>query len=141
MKSTLHALPRAAETLSEKIRQGDLKVAACPSRTVLKHMTSQWGVLVLITLEGGTQRFSALRRAIDGVSERMLAQTLQWLEQDGLVDRIAFDVVPPHVEYALTPLGAEAAARVRLLADWIETNLPRIEQARAERARVRDAGT
>lgn len=113
-------------SLSEKVRRGDLMSAACPSREVLKHMTSRWGVLVLITLEGGTCRFSQLKRAIGGISERMLAQTLQWLEADGLVLRTAHDVVPPHVDYALTPLGVEAAERVRLLADWIETNLPRI---------------
>ena len=64
---------------------------------------------------------------------RRLAQTLQWLEGDGLVDRLAFDVVPPHVEYRLTPLGREAAERVQGLADWIETSLPRILQAQDER--------
>ncbi|MTH61600.1 transcriptional regulator [Paracoccus litorisediminis] len=117
-----------AVTLSEKFRRGDLMSAACPSREVLKHMTSRWGVLVLIALEGDSYRFSQLRRAIGGVSERMLAQTLQWLEADGLVLRTAYDVVPPHVEYRLTPLGVEAAERVRLLADWIETNLPRIAE-------------
>lgn len=100
--------------------------AACPSREVLKHVTSRWGVLTLMVLEKGTHRFSALRRAIGGVSERMLSQTLQWLEEDGLVRRVAFEVVPPHVEYSLTPLGMEAAAKVRGLADWIETSLPRI---------------
>lgn len=106
---------------------------ACPSREVLKHVTSRWGVLVLMALEGGTRRFSELRRMIGGVSERMLAQTLQWLEGDGLVDRVAYEVVPPHVEYSLTPLGREAAARVRALADWIETSLPRIAQTWDER--------
>lgn len=98
---------------------------ACPSRDVLKHMTSRWGVLILIALETETHRFSALRRKIGGVSERMLAQTLQWLEQDGLVLRKSFDVVPPHVEYSLTPLGLEAAEKVRALADWIEESMPR----------------
>lgn len=67
----------------------------------------------------------------------MLAQTLQWLEADGLVDRIVFDVVPPHVEYRLTPLGREAAERVRELANWIEDSLPRILQAREVRSRER----
>lgn len=114
--------------LSERLRRGDLMAAACPSREVLKHVTSRWGVLVLLALEDGTHRFSELRRAIGGVSERMLAQTLQWLEGDGLVDRVAYEVVPPHVEYSLTPLGREAAARVRALADWIETSLPAIAQ-------------
>ena len=113
-------------TLSEKVRRGDLMSADCPSRQVLKHMTSRWGVLVLIALEGRTCRFSQLKRTIGGVSERMLAQTLHWLEADGLVLRTAYDVAPPHVDYALTPIGVEAAERVRLLADWIETNLPQI---------------
>lgn len=120
-------------SLSEQVRRGDLMAAACPSRDVLKHVTSRWGVLVLIALEGGTLRFSELRRSIGGVSERMLAQTLQWLEGDGLVDRVAHAVVPPHVEYSLTPLGREAAAKVRALADWIETSLPRIAERWDER--------
>ena len=114
-------------SLSEKFLRGDLMAANCPSREVLKHVTSRWGVLVLIALEDGeTRRFSQLRRAIGGVSERMLAQTLQWLEADGLLLRTAHNVVPPHVDYRLTPLGIEAAEKVRLLADWIETSLPQI---------------
>ena len=96
--------------LLDQMQRGQLLAAACPSREVLKHMTSRWGVLVLMVLETRMHRFSELRRTIGGVSERMLAQTLQWLESDGLVDRIAHDVVPPHVEYRLTPLGQEAAA-------------------------------
>jgi DNA-binding HxlR family transcriptional regulator len=130
-------LESAAESgpapLSERMRRGDLMSAACPSRDVLKHVTSRWGVLVLLALEGGTYRFSELRRAIGGVSERMLAQTLQLLEGDGLVDRIAYEVVPPHVEYSLTPLGREVTERVRALADWIETSLPRIAESWKER--------
>ncbi|TYZ14271.1 helix-turn-helix transcriptional regulator [Hymenobacter lutimineralis] len=116
------------EGLSGKLLRGDLLSAACPSRIILKHMTSRWGVLVLISLEGNTRRFSELRRLIGGVSERMLAQTLQWLEADGLVKRVAYEVVPPHVEYSLTPLGQEAAAKVRDLADWIEGSLPSLMQ-------------
>jgi DNA-binding HxlR family transcriptional regulator len=115
-------------SLSQQLQRGNLLAAACPSRQVLKHVTSRWGVLVLMVLEGGTQRFSELRRAIGGISERMLAQTLQWLETDGLVQRTAYEVVPPHVEYRLTPLGEQAAAKVRELADWIEVNLPQILQ-------------
>ena len=117
---------RAAAPLSARLLRGDLLDAACPSRDVLKHVTSRWGVLVLIVLEGGTHRFSELRRAVNGVSERMLAQTLQWLEGDGLIERVDFQVVPPHVEYSLTPLGREAAKKVRTLADWIEVSLPRV---------------
>jgi DNA-binding HxlR family transcriptional regulator len=112
--------------LSEVVRRGDLLSAECPSREVLVHMTSRWGILVLIVLEGGTFRFSELRRKIGGISERMLAQTLQWLEGDKLVLRVSHHVVPPHVEYSLTPLGREAAVHVRELADWIEDNMPKI---------------
>ncbi|MFC1458480.1 winged helix-turn-helix transcriptional regulator [Microvirga arabica] len=122
-------------SLSQQLQRGNLMAASCPSREVLKHVTSRWGVLVLIALETDTLRFSALRRSVGGVSERMLAQTLQWLEGDGLVERIAYDVVPPHVEYSLTPLGREAAEKVRVLADWIETSLPRIARAWEERQR------
>ena len=104
--------------------------ADCPSRQVLTHVTNRWGSLVMIALTSGTQRFSSLRRQIGGVSERMLAQTLQQLEADGLVRRVAHDVVPPHVEYSLTPLGQGAAEKVQALAVWIETNLPAIMQAR-----------
>ena len=107
-------------------------VAQCPSREFLKHLTSRWGVLVLIALQNETHRFGELRRLIGGVSERMLAQTLQWLESDGLVDRVALNVVPPHVEYSLTPLGQEAAEKVSALADWIETRLPSILASKGE---------
>ncbi|MDQ2082383.1 helix-turn-helix domain-containing protein [Xanthobacteraceae bacterium Astr-EGSB] len=121
--------------LADRMRRGELFSPDCPSREVLKHVTSRWGVLVLVALLSGTQRFSALRRMIGGVSERMLAQTLQWLESDGLVERKSYPVVPPHVEYSLTPLGREAAARVEALADWIEDNLPKILQARPAAAK------
>jgi DNA-binding HxlR family transcriptional regulator len=117
-------------SLTEQIRRGDVFADACPSREVLKHVTSRWGVLVLVALQDGTLRFSDIRRKIAGVSEKMLAQTLQGLEADGFVQRTAYPVVPPHVDYRLTPLGEEVATRVAALADWIETNLPRILAAR-----------
>jgi DNA-binding HxlR family transcriptional regulator len=115
-----------AQMLLDRVRQGNVMAADCPSRQILQHVTSRWGTLVMIALMTGTHRFSALRRAIGGVSERMLAQTLQLLEADGLVRRVAFDVVPPHVEYSLTPMGVEAAGHVVALASWIEWNLPTI---------------
>ena len=93
------------QTLSERLREGNLFAEQCPSRDVLKHLTSRWGVLVMVALRDGTHRFSDLRRKMGGVSEKMLAQTLQWLEQDGFINRVAYPVVPPHVEYSLTPLG------------------------------------
>ena len=90
----------------------------------MKHVTSSWGVLILIALQDGTMRFSELRRRVTGVSERMLAQTLRWLEQDRLVVRRSYEVVPPHTDYTLTGIGREAAAKVAELADWIEERVP-----------------
>ena len=98
----------------------------CPSRQVLGHLTSRWGALILVALAGRTLRFSALRRALGNVSERMLAQTLQGLEADGMVRRVAHDVVPPHVDYSLTEIGEEAAALVTGLAQWVERRMPEI---------------
>lgn len=122
------------DTEPEPMLRGNLMAAECPSRSVLQHVTSRWGVLVLIALRsGGTQRFSELRRRIGGVSEKMLAQTLQWLESDGFVERQARPVVPPHVDYRLTPLGQEVSTHVQELADWIEGKLPAILEARAGR--------
>jgi DNA-binding HxlR family transcriptional regulator len=123
--------------VAEHLRRGELFSEKCPSRDVLKHVTSRWGVLILVALAGGTHRFSSLRRKIGGVSEKMLAQTLQWLEADGFVARKSFPVVPPHVEYSLTPLGVEVAGQVEGLADWIEENLPRIMKVRRSKERTR----
>ncbi|MBM1815948.1 winged helix-turn-helix transcriptional regulator [Pseudosulfitobacter pseudonitzschiae] len=133
---TEHPPALTPEPLSDRVRRGDLMAAQCPSRDVLKHVTSRWGVLALMALEDGTLRFSALRQQIGGVSERMLAQTLQALTADGFVNRVSFDVVPPHVEYSLTPLGREVAEKVRGLADWIEVSMPRIAEAQQARART-----
>lgn len=120
-----------AQMLLDRVRQADVMAADCPSRQVLQHVTSRWGTLVMIALTSGTHRFSGLKRAIGGVSERMLAQTLQLLEADGLVRRVAYDVVPPHVEYSLSPMGVQVAGHVVALAGWIEANLPEILAQRA----------
>lgn len=120
--------------LSTRLKVGNLFAAPCPSRDVLKHVCSRWGVLILIALRDGTHRFSELRRKMGGVSEKMLAQSLRGLVDDGFVARVAYPVVPPYVEYSLTPLGMEVAVHVATLADWIEVNLPRIQDAQAENA-------
>ena len=125
--------PQEPPTLTELLQRGNLFAQQCPSREVLAHVTSRWGVLVLVALLGGTHRFSELRRKVGGVSEKMLAQTLQWLEGDGFVLRKSYPVVPPRVEYSLTPLGHDVGLRVQGLADWIELNLAGILQARSER--------
>ncbi len=121
------------EKLLGKMQRGEVFAVECPSREILKHVTSRWGVLVLVALREGTHRFSDLRRKIGGVSEKMLAQTLQQLEVDGFIDRVSHPVVPPHVEYSLTPLGEDIGRQVESLTDWIEINLPKIMLAQQKR--------
>jgi DNA-binding HxlR family transcriptional regulator len=133
MKNQNHSVNHAA-SLATRFERGDLFAVQCPSREVLKHVTSRWGVLVLVALLAGTHRFSDLRRKVNGISEKMLAQTLQWLESDGFVERIAYPVMPPHVEYSLTPLGLEVARKVEALADWIESNILQICSAQQAQA-------
>ncbi|EMO4161785.1 winged helix-turn-helix transcriptional regulator [Morganella morganii] len=113
----------AVSTLSQQLRDGNLFAAQCPSREILKHVTSRWGILILISLRDGTHRFSDLRRKIGGISEKMLAQSLQALEQDGFINRVSYPVLPPHVEYTLTDSGEQISEKVAMLADWIEINL------------------
>ncbi|GAB2961004.1 MULTISPECIES: winged helix-turn-helix transcriptional regulator [Streptomyces] len=104
----------------------------CPQRGALEHITSRWGTLVLIALLDRSYRFGELRREIGRVSEKMLTQTLQTLERDGIVHRDAKPVIPPHVDYSLTPLGREAAEQVRALATWTADRMTAIERAREE---------
>jgi DNA-binding HxlR family transcriptional regulator len=104
---------------------------ACYSREILEHVTARWGVLALAALSEQPFRFNALRRKIDGVSEKMLAQTLQALERDGFVHREARPTIPPHVEYTLTPMGREVAGRLVALIEHVESLVPEVEQARA----------
>lgn len=110
-------------TLTSKLRRGYLFTGKCKAREVLSHVTSLWGMLCLMALLDGTLRYSELRRKVNGVSEKMLSQTLQRLEGDGFVRRTSYPVIPPHVEYDLTPFGKEAAMHVAALADWLELNL------------------
>jgi DNA-binding HxlR family transcriptional regulator len=95
----------------------------CPTRVVLDHVTSKWGVLVLVSLKGRTLRWGELRRSVEGVSEKMLAQTLKTFERDGLVTRVALPVIPPHVEYNLTERGDELVALLHPLLTWIAANV------------------
>ena len=118
--------------LHQKYIRGELLNVNCSSRYILKRLTGRWSVLVMLALKQDVLRFSELRRKIGGVSERMLSQTLRHMEQDGFIARKAYDVVPPHVEYWLTPLGHEAEQKLIGLADWLEDNVQRIQQNREE---------
>ncbi len=101
---------------------GEIFAAGCPSRVVLDHVTSKWGVLVLVALADGPQRWSELRRRAEGISEKMLAQTLRTLESDGIVNRDAHPVIPPRVDYSLTDRGAELVAGLLPLFGWVVAN-------------------
>jgi len=112
--------------MEKSVERGNVLASACPSRQILQHLTSRWGALVLVSLHSGTKRFSELRRAIDGVSERMLTKTLQELEADGMLIRKSYNTVPPQVDYTLTEFGAQASNKMFELVDWLEMNLGNI---------------
>ncbi|WP_448006117.1 winged helix-turn-helix transcriptional regulator [Agromyces bauzanensis] len=100
-------------------RSGEVFMEGCPTRVVLDHIMSKWGVLVLLALTDGTRRWGELRREVQGVSEKMLASTLRTLEADGLVERTSYPEVPPRVEYSLTELGEELMERMLPLVEWV----------------------
>jgi DNA-binding HxlR family transcriptional regulator len=118
----------------------DVFARGCTSRAVLQHVTGRWGVLALVGLAAGPVRFNALRRRIDGVSEKMLAQTLQALERDGFVLRDVQASIPPRVEYRLTPLGERTAERLRGLVELLEDSMGEVAAAQ-EAYDARDSGT
>jgi DNA-binding HxlR family transcriptional regulator len=107
----------------------DVFVRACPSRSTLEHVTGRWGILALGGLSEGPLRFNELRRRVDGVSEKMLSQTLHALERDGLVHREAQPTNPPRVDYSLTPLGQETADRLVGLIGLVEERMPEVIEA------------
>ena len=116
-------LDRTSPLFRAKAQMGNCYDARCPAREVLDHVFSRWGSLILGALVPGRKRYSELRGIVGGISEKMLAQTLRTLERDGLVSRESRPVVPPHVEYELTPLGRECAERVDRLVGWIQENV------------------
>jgi DNA-binding HxlR family transcriptional regulator len=105
--------------------------ANCPTRQVLNRIADKWAVLVLGLLADGPVRFNQLRKAIDGLSQKMLSQTLKHLERDGLVHREAKATVPVTVEYSITPLGRTLAQTVEAIALWAETNIADVQKAQA----------
>jgi DNA-binding HxlR family transcriptional regulator len=107
----------------------DVFARNCTSRRTMENIGGKWGMLALAALSEGAYRFNALRRRVDGVSEKMLAQTLQALERDGLVRREVQATIPPRVEYSLTPLGAKIAAKVMELIDLVENAMGEITAA------------
>lgn len=107
----------------------DVFSGLCPSREVLEHVTSRWGSLTLAALLGEPARFGELRRRIEGISEKMLSQTLKRLESDGLVDRRVQSAMPPHVDYALTATGEAVATSVTSLIQSLYGVMPEVMKA------------
>jgi DNA-binding HxlR family transcriptional regulator len=103
----------------------------CHARAVLQRVGDKWSVFVVDLLGQGTMRFSELHRSIDGITARMLTVTLRGLERDGIVTRTIHPVIPPRVEYALTPMGQTLLATIGQLVSWSVSHLPEIEAAQA----------
>ncbi|MFJ6794126.1 winged helix-turn-helix transcriptional regulator [Streptomyces sp. NPDC091268] len=121
--------PVCSETANAELAF-DVFGRACPSRATLEHVTGRWGSLTVGALRDGPCRFNELRRRVDGVSEKMLSQTLHALERDGIVNREAQPTNPPRVDYELTPLGREVADRLLALIHFLEGSMPRVLEAR-----------
>ncbi|MCC3317620.1 winged helix-turn-helix transcriptional regulator [Nocardia africana] len=111
--------------------EADVFARNCRSRPVLQNVASRWGALALVALREGPYRFSALRRRVDGISERMLSQTLQALERDGMIHREVQQTIPPRVEYTLTDLGAQIADQLYGLIAILEDNIDTILAAQS----------
>lgn len=103
----------------------------CPVRDLLDRIGDKWSVMVVLRLGRRTERFRALLRAVDGISQRMLTVTLRGLERDGLVHREVFDTRPPSVAYSLTPLGASLLVHISALANWAMENETEVKAAQS----------
>jgi DNA-binding HxlR family transcriptional regulator len=110
----------------------DAYSAKCPTRQILDHIAGKWTVLVVDALLEGTMRYTDLGRRIEGVSQKMLTQTLRSLEADGFVTRTVYPTIPPRVDYDLTALGRSLAEPITALRQWTETHINEITRARTE---------
>lgn len=107
----------------------DVFARDCPARGVFDRLTDKWALLVIGKLRGGTVRFNQMRREVDGVSQKVLSQTLKKLERDGIVQRVVYATVPVTVEYSLTPLGKSLSDVIEPLCDWAEQNIRAVHAA------------
>jgi DNA-binding HxlR family transcriptional regulator len=131
MGSTALPQPRATrKRLRRQNRSASVYDRSCPARLIIDHLADKWAVLIVRRLADGTLRFAELRRAIDGISQKMLTSTLRDLERDGLVTRKIYASVPPKVEYSMTPLGGSLVNKVEDLCRWAEANASQVLKAR-----------
>ena len=115
---------------SIKKKKGDVSLATCPSREVLDLIADKWTVLIIHTLDKKTMRHNELARALGDISQKVLTQGLRKLERSGIVSRTVFPVVPPRVEYALSPLGRSLIGVLGTLSHWAENNFPEVVRSR-----------
>lgn len=116
--------------MTDESRLGNVFSGVCPARHVLAVIADKWSLLLIHALaHGGTLRTAELRRRVDGISEKMLIQTIRRLERFGLVSRQAYAEVPPRVEYSLTALGHSLSEPIRALDHWVETHVTEIVRA------------
>ncbi|MGN9837633.1 winged helix-turn-helix transcriptional regulator [Nonomuraea sp. H19] len=129
---TLKSLSYCESTVDDDydVRQWDTR-EDCEVRQILDRIADKWSLLVIALLDCQSLRFTQLRREIDGVSQRMLTVTLRQLERDGLVSRTVHPVVPPRVDYALTPLGRTLHQTIKTLVTWTEEHQEEVAAARA----------
>lgn len=109
--------------------RGDVYARDCPTRQLLDRIGDKWSVLILLLLGERETRFAQLKRRIEGVSQKMLSQTLRSLERDGLITRHVVATVPVTVSYRITPLGRELLAALQMMIDWAETRMGQVAEA------------
>lgn len=115
--------------MADQMMKCDVYAKNCPSRMILDRISNKWSMLILNRLREETVRFNQLRRDIDGISQKVLSQTLKYLERDGLIRREAFPTVPVTVEYSITELGRTLSDTVHVLTHWAEENYAAVVQA------------
>jgi DNA-binding HxlR family transcriptional regulator len=130
---TLITARKPPETFAECTR------VAVPMIQVLGRISGRWSLYVIMALLHGPKRFSELRRHVDGISQKMLTQTLRELEEDGIVHRTVTPIIPPRVDYELTDMGRELQGPLAAISDWTERNGPRVAEARQRYAAARVA--
>ncbi len=111
--------------------ESNVYAADCPTRQILDRIADKWTPLIILLLEDGSKRFSTLQRRIDGISHKMLTQTLRNLERDGIISRAVYPEVPPRVEYTLTPLGKTLCAPLAAIVTWSEEHIAEVTAAQA----------
>lgn len=131
MQEGTNFTPGHPQVTTPQTVRGDVYAAQCPTRQLLDRIADKWTFLLLGTLSDGAMRFNALKRRIDGVSQKMLSQTLRQMERDGLVSRTVEATVPVTVTYEITPLGLTLVQAMKSVIEWAETKMPQVAEAQA----------